>query len=66
MKMVTLSLEVHYIPIKKLTMLFTKVLSNIFYHKDDTKSTYINPISLFSDVFLAKLPHDNLLRYGEL
>lgn len=32
MRMITLSLEYHFIPIKKLTMLYTKVLANIFHH----------------------------------
>ena len=32
MKMVTISLEAHYIPVKKLTMLYTKVLANLFGH----------------------------------
>lgn len=49
MRMVTLSLEVHYIPIKKLTMLYAKVLSNIFYHSGNKqKALNIHPLFLFS------------------
>jgi hypothetical protein len=65
MRMVTLSLEVHYIPIKKLTMLYAKVLANLFHHSSPP-STRIHPVSLFSEESVAGLPQDNLLRYGEL
>jgi hypothetical protein len=66
MRMVTLSLEVHYIPIKKITMLYAKVLANIFHHNGRQKAANIHPLFLYSDSLLAKLPQDNLLRYGEL
>jgi hypothetical protein len=46
MKMVTLSLEVHYIPVKKLTMLYTKILANLFTHGGNPAST-INPSTIF-------------------
>lgn len=45
MKMVTMSLEVHFIPVKKLAMLYTKVLANLF--KDKTGQSTINPRTVF-------------------
>ena len=47
MKMVTMSLEVHYIPVKKLAMIYTKILANLFYHgvNGDPK---VHPQSIFS------------------
>jgi len=61
MKMVSYSLEVHYIPVKKLTMLYTKVLSNLFHH-GATKSSSVNPITIFNSSELSLLPQKNLLR----
>ncbi len=46
MKMVTLSLEVHYIPVKKLTMLYTKILANIFHHGHKA-SEKIHPLYVY-------------------
>lgn len=63
MKMVTLSLEVHYIPVKKLAMLYTKVLANLFHHGSNPPPN-INPISIYSSQEIAQLPHNNLLRAG--
>lgn len=65
MRMVTLSLEAHYVPIKKLTMLYAKVLANLFHH-GTPPSPRIHPHFLFSEQDIASLPNDNLLRYGEL
>jgi hypothetical protein len=50
--------------VKKLTMLYTKILSNIFYHKSEEKSINISPKWIFKDDSIAKLPYDNLLKYG--
>jgi hypothetical protein len=47
-------------------MLYSKVLANIFHHKGSEKSKYIDPVTLYADSIIAKLPHDNLLHYGEL
>jgi hypothetical protein len=65
MKMVSYSLEAHYIPVKKLTMLYTKVLSNIFYH-GASKESSVNPASIFDSAELILLAHNNLLRTNEL
>jgi hypothetical protein len=63
--MVTLSLEAHYVPIKKLTMLYAKVLANLFHHATPPSSR-VHPVTLYDEQAIAGLPHDNLLRYGEL
>lgn len=63
MKMVTLSLEVHFIPVKKLAMLYTKVLSNLFHHGNNPPPN-INPISIYCFQEIAQFPQNNLLRAG--
>ena len=65
MKMVSYSLEAHYIPVKKLTMLYTKVLSNMFYH-GASKDSSVNPMTIFNSAELILLPQNNLLRTNEL
>jgi hypothetical protein len=65
MRMVTLSLEYHFIPIKKLTMLYTKILANLFHHLTLTSlSNCITPTQIYRDSDASQLPHNNLLRYG--
>ena len=50
MRLVTLSLEVHYIPVKKLTMLYTIILSNLFHHFEPKKVLdNISPQFIFED-----------------
>lgn len=50
MKIITLSLEAHYIPIKKIVMLYAKVLANLFHYKTaEERSAVINPVYLFRD-----------------
>lgn len=50
MKLVTLSLEIHYIPVKKLTMLYTKILANLFHHFEPKKALgNISPLFIFKD-----------------
>jgi hypothetical protein len=55
MKMITLSLEAHYVPVKKLTMLYTKVLSNLFHHGNHPSSV-ISPIFIYKAEETIKLP----------
>ena len=64
MKMVTLSLVAHYIPVKKLTMLYTRVLANLFHHSSPPPP--ISPQHIFADTDAAQLPLHNLLRVGQL
>lgn len=64
MKMVTLSLVVHYIPVKKLTMLYTRVLANLFHHSSPLPP--LSPKYIYSDNDAAQLPLENLLRFGQL
>ena len=67
MKMVTLSLEAHYIPIKKLTMLYSRVLVNLFHHTNRTdKNPHIHPVNIYPDEQASLMPQENLLKVGEL
>lgn len=57
-KLLTMSLEVHYIPIKKVTILYTKILSNIFsYQSTNSKNQIlIHPVIIFNDSAIQSLP----------
>ena len=50
-KLLTLSLEFHFIPIKKISMLYTKVLANIFsFQSTNGKGNIlIHPVTIFND-----------------
>jgi len=57
-KLLTMSLEVHYIPIKKVSILYTKILSNIFsYQSTNSKNKIlIHPVIIFNDSAIQFLP----------
>lgn len=67
-KLLTLSLEFHFIPIKKVSMIYTKVLANVFsYQSSNGKNKiFVHPVTIFNDSALQSLPTDNTLEENYL